>query len=168
MSESAQVHSLDLLKRLQLALVRFGSDAESALGTADREIRRVEMTLHEKLKYWNAQVIKRQEQVMQARAALSHARAMHDGKSVGCVEQELALRKAQNQLKEAEDKVATTKRWIRELPNIVKDFDGPARSLAGYIDSDLKQGIVQLDGRIAALEAYMQILAGGPEGQEAK
>jgi hypothetical protein len=154
MSQSAEVHSLDLLRRLREALVRFGAAGQAALGQAEMEIRHVHNTLEERLKHWQQQVIRRQEAVNQARAALSHARALHEGQSVGCVEQELAWRKAQERLREAEEKVVTVRRWQRELPNFIKELEGPARALSGFLEADLRQAVVLLENKIAALEAY--------------
>ena len=163
MSQSAEVHSLELLRRLRAALARFGEGGQTALAQADLEIRRVLGALEERLKYWQQQVNRRQEEVNQARAALSHARALREGSSVGCVEQELALRKAQERLREAEAKVVTVRRWQRELPNHIKDLEGPARALAGYLEADLRQSAVLLDNKIATLEAYVSAVekAGG-------
>jgi hypothetical protein len=155
MTQSAQVYSIDLLKRLHAALARYGLDAQTALGTGASEVRRVHDTLHDRLKYWQQQVFKRQEEVVQARAALSHARALSEGRNTGCVEQELALRKAQERLREAEGKVVTTKRWQRELPELTKELEGPARVLSGFLEADLRQALVLLEGKIAALEAYV-------------
>jgi hypothetical protein len=159
MSASAQVHSIDLLKRFHAVLTRFGVDAQTALGSAGMELIRVENTIVERLKYWQQQAIKRQEEVAQARSALSHARALAESRRTGCVEQELALRKAQERLREAEGKVVTTKRWLRDLPECVKEYEGPARSLSGFLEADLRQALVLLENKIATLEAYLAIAA---------
>src|SRR5262245_8053162 len=164
MSQSAQVDSIDRLKRFREALARFVVDAQAALATAELEVRRVVDKLEQLRKHWQQQVNKRQEAVNEARAALMHARALHEGKSVGCAEQELALKKARERLKEAEDKVVAVRRWQRDLPTYLKDLETPARSLAGFLDADLRTAVVQLDGKIAALEAYMAIAA--PQGKE--
>lgn len=162
MNPSAQVHSIELLEQFRAALARFGVDAQAALETAATTIRHAHATLEERLKYWQTQTVKRQEMLAQARAALSHARALHDGKSVGCVEQELAVRKAHDRLREAEDKVSTVKRWQRELPLAIKDFEGPAHGLHGFLEADLRQAIVQLGNRIDALHAYRAVTAPAP------
>lgn len=159
MSQSAQVRSLDRLKQLEAALIRFRVDAQTALGAAEMALRRVHDILDERLRYWKQQVNKRQEDVQRARSDLSYARSLHEGKSVGCVEQELALRKAQERLREAEGKVATVLRWQRELPNFEKDLEGPMRGMAGFLEADLRQGIAQLGNKIASLEAYLSLLA---------
>jgi hypothetical protein len=156
MNPSAQVYSLDRLKRLHEALSRFANDAQTALGVADRAIRHIDETLDERLTYWQQQVNRRREEVGQARSALAHARALHDGSTVGCIEQELAVRKAQDRLREAEEKVVIVRRWQRELPTFAKDYDGPSRGLTGFIESDLRRAIVLLENKIATLEAYQK------------
>lgn len=166
MSQSAQVRSLEQLERFQAALARFGIDGAASLAAADLEIRRVHDALEDRLRWWKHQTDKRREEMAQARSALSHARAMHEGKNIGCVEQELALRKCQERLREAEAKVATVKRWQRELPTFLKDFEGPARGLAGFLEADLRQGVVQLAGKIDSLKAYVAVA--GPEARSSK
>src|SRR5262245_27955221 len=152
MSKSARVESIEQLERFQAALARFGADASTALGLAAREIRWVFDKLEERLEHWQRQLVKRREEMAQARAALAHARAMHEGKSIGCVEQELELRKTQERVREAEAKVAVTRRWQRELPELLKDYEAPARILSGFLEADLRQAAVMLDNKIAALK----------------
>jgi chromosome segregation ATPase len=157
MSQSARVHSLDALKALHAALVRFGPEAQEALGAAEIEIRRVGEFLQDQCKHWQRQVEKRQEDVNRARADLAHARAIRQGERSGYVEQEIALRKAQMRLREAEEKVVAVKRWLVQLPQAINEYHGPARRLAGLLDADFKQGLAILDNKISILEAYMAV-----------
>lgn len=157
MSQSAQVYSIDLLQRLHTALARFAVDAQTALASGTAEVRRVFDDLEDRLKYWQQQVNKRSEERNVARAALSHARALSEGRNTGCVEQEIALRKAEQRLRDAEEKVLTVRRWQRQLPEIVKEYDGPARGLSGYVEADLQQALVLLMNKITTLDAYVAI-----------
>jgi chromosome segregation ATPase len=162
MSESARVNSLDALKALHAALARYGPEALEALGAAEMEIRRSFDYLHDQLKHWQRQVDRRHEDVNRARADLTHARAVRQGERSGYVEQEMALRKAQNRLREAEEKVAVVKRWLVHLPQAVNEYEGPARRLGGLLDADMKQGLVVLENKIAILEAYMAVSTAAP------
>jgi chromosome segregation ATPase len=154
MSQSARVHSIDAIKALYAALARFGPEAREALGSAEIEIRRVCDYLQDQLKHWQRQVERRQENVNRARADLAHARAIRQGERSGYVEQEIALRKAQALLREAEEKVVACRRWILHLPQAINEYEGPARRLAGLLDADLKQGLAILENKINVLEAY--------------
>lgn len=157
MSQSAQVHSIDLLKRLHAALARFGVTAQESVAMADLEIRRVHDTLSDRARYWRQQVDRRHEEVARARAALSHARAASRGEGHGCVEQELDLKKAQQRLRDAEEKVAAVRHWQRELPELTKDYEGRARRLSGFLESDLRLALVLLENKVNALEAYASV-----------
>jgi chromosome segregation ATPase len=159
MSQSARVHSIDAIKALHAALARFGPEAREALGSAEIEIRRVCDYLQDQLKYWQRQVERRQEDVNRARSDLAHARAIRQGERSGYVEQEIALRKAQARLREAEEKVVVCRRWILHLPQAINEYEGPARRLAGLLDADLKQGLAVLENKINVLEAYMALEA---------
>jgi chromosome segregation ATPase len=162
MSQSAQVQSLDVLKAMHAVLARYGPEALGALGAAEMEIRRAFDNLHNQLKHWQRQVEKRHEDVGRARADLAHARALHQGERHGYVEQEIALRKAQNRLREAEEKVVTVKRWLLHLPQAIHEYEGPARRLAGFLDANLKQALALLNNKIDILEAYMAVQATEP------
>jgi small-conductance mechanosensitive channel len=155
MSQSAQVQSLDLLTHLHDVLARFGVTAQECLCLASAEVRHVHEALDERLRYWRQQTEKRHEDVARARAALSFARATNKGQHAGCEEEELTLRKAQERLRYAEEKVATVKRWQRELPELTKDFEARTRTLAGFLDSDLRRALVLLQNKVNTLEAYL-------------
>jgi len=162
MSQSARVQSLDAIKALHASLARYGPEALEALGAAEMEIRRVFDNLHNQLKHWQRQVEKRHEDVGRARSDLAHARALNKGERIGCSEQEIALIKAQKRLREAEEKVATVKRWLLHLPQAIHEYEGPARRLGGFLDADLKQGLALLNNKIDILEAYMAMQAAEP------
>jgi hypothetical protein len=160
MSQAAGVHSIEALRALHAALVRFGPEAQEALGAAVLEIRRVEDHLHDQLKHWQRQVEKRHEDLNRARADLAHQASLHRGEKHGVTELELAVRKARERLRQAEEKVVTVRRWLLALPKAISDYQGPARRLAGMLDADLKHGLVILENKIAALEAYAALEKG--------
>src|SRR5947209_879916 len=117
MRQSARVESVGVLDALRDALARFGVAAQGALGAAASEVQRTLDWLEGQLKHWQAQVDRRREDVSRARADLAARRWGEDrGRGRGATEQELALEKAQQRLREAEAKVAAVRRWLRLLP----------------------------------------------------
>jgi hypothetical protein len=168
MAESAGVRSIDALKNLRTALIAFGTDVEEALAATELEIRRILDKLHEQGKHWQRQVRERQEDVTRAKAALVQRRWGHtEGMGPGTIEQELALKLAQQRLKEAEEKVQTVRRWLTVLPRDIGEYEGPARRLAGFVEADLKHGAAVLGRRIEALEAYVNLAPSPGEGSTA-
>ena len=164
MSSSAGVHSIERLERLKEALAKFANAGQTSLSLAEMEIRHAQSRLEDRLHHWQQQVSRSREEAVQARAALAYARAVQEGKRVGCVEQELDLRKAQERVRHAEEKLATTKHWLRDLPTYLEEYEGPARSLGGFLETEMRQAMVLLDNKVAALEAYLSIAT--PDAKE--
>jgi hypothetical protein len=160
MSDSAQVASIDALKQFRAKLCAFGVDALQSLLAAGMEIRHTEDWLRERLKYWQVQIRDRSEDLARAKAALvRHKWGSKDGRGVGTTEAEMDIKKAKFRLEEAEAKAEVTRRWQRELPRDVHEYEGPSRQLTGYLEADLKQALAMLDRMTAALEAYVAISA---------
>jgi hypothetical protein len=166
MSDSAQVSSIDALKQFRAKLCEFGVDSLDALAAVELEIRHRQDWLSQRLKYWETQIRERGEDVARAKASLvQHRWGSKDGKGVGTTEVEMELKKAKRRLEEAEAKAEITRRWQRDLPRAVHEYEGPARRLLGYLEADLKQVLAMLDRMISSLEAYVALTAppGGPE-----
>jgi hypothetical protein len=165
MSQSAQVQSIDALKAFREALCTFGVDAQAALCSAESEIRRVLDFLHAQQQYWQHQVREREEEVTRAKTVLIQRRWGHtEGKGPGTTEAEMALRKAKYRLQEAEEKVQAVRRWLQQLPQPLLEYEGHARQLSGWLESDLRQGLAVLDQKLDALDAYVHLGAGPAPG----
>ena len=163
MRQTARVESVEALEVLRAALAKFAVAAQGALGSAAAEIQRTLAWLDSQRKHLQAQVLRRQEEVLRAKSELAQRRWGHDkGQGRGATEQEIALKKAQHRLREAEEKVAAVRRWQRLLPDAIKEYEGPARQLGGMVDADLRHSLALLDKGIAALEAYTSLTAPGP------
>jgi hypothetical protein len=163
MSQSARVESVEALESLRTALAKFAVVAQGALGSAASEIQRVLDGLAARLDWWQAQVVRWQEEVSRAKAALAQRRWGHDnGRGSGATDQEIALEEAKRRLREAEAKVALVRRWQRVLPEAIKEYEGAARQLAGMVEADVRQSLAILDTKSAALEEYAELTAPGP------
>jgi hypothetical protein len=155
MTASAHVQSLEALRHLHGAFAELGVEGREALAAAALELQRALDGLRDQLAYWRRQVDRRQEDVNRARADLAYSRSVRDGPaSSGCVEQEIALRKAQQRLREAEDKVKVVRRWLTQLPQEIDDFQGPARQVGGMLEANLRHFLAILQGKIDTLAAY--------------
>jgi len=160
MSESAQVSSIDALRQFRAKLCEFGVDGLESLAAVEMEIRHVQDWLAQQVKFWQLQTRDRGEDVSRAKAALvRHEWGSKDGKGVGTTEAEVEVKKAKHRLEEAEAKIEITRRWQRELPKAVHEYEGPARQLTGFLEADLKQALAMLDRMTTALEAYVAISA---------
>jgi hypothetical protein len=160
-ASGAGVGSLEALKDFRAALCRFIKDAGDSLLTVDLELRRALEWLHlDRPKFWQAEIRRREEAVLHAKADLSRARttAMF-GNTAGCTDQKVALRRAQARLQEAEEKLVTVRRWSMTLEREVEDYRGPSQQLSNLLEAELTAAVAQLDQLIDALEAYLSLEA---------
>jgi len=162
---SARVTSIDALRDFKTALIQFGLDAKEALGAAEIELRRITEWLDQQLSRWRKVVREQEEEVIRAKADLTQRKYAADGR--GYTEQEIALTRAQRRLQEAQTRLENTRRWIRELPREIEEYQGPARVLGGMLDADLNRTIAHLERRIQALEAYVQLRSGTESSEPA-
>jgi hypothetical protein len=166
MSQSARVESLDALKEFKAALIAFGVDVQEALAAVETEIQRSLDNLQQQLQHWHAEVRRRQDELVRAKAVLAQKRWGHShDRGPGQTEAEMAVEHAKQRLREAEAKVEITRRWLLHLPREIGEYQGPARRLGGWVEADLKQGVALLDRRLAALEAYAAPPSAPVEGQ---
>jgi hypothetical protein len=165
MSESARVHSVDALQRFKEGLAKFIVEAQQALCAADIDIRRVFDGLQAQLQHWQREALKRQEDVVRAKAELTRREWGHSrGTNPGTTDQEVALRKAQMRLQEAEAKAEGVRRWLLQLPHAIREYEGPARQLIGMLEADLKQSMALLERKITILEEYIAMAPGSEAG----
>jgi hypothetical protein len=158
---AAGVGSLDAIRDFRGALCRFIKDAGDSLLAVDLELRRAQEWLQlDRPRYWQAEVRRREEDVLHAKADLSRARttAMF-GNAAGCTDQKIALRRAQARLEEAKEKLVTVRRWAMLLEREAEDYKGPSQQLSNLLEADLVAAVAQLDQSITALEAYLSLEA---------
>lgn len=167
MFRSAGVHSIAALRHFREALCNFGAEATSALDAIMVEIHRTQDWLeHDQLKYWQVEIRRRQEAVVNAKAELDRARiAATFGRSPDCTDQKKALLRARQRLEEAEEKLAATKRWGRIVETEVSDFQGPAQQFSNLLAGNLPQALAELDRLSAALEAYLSLPPAAARGE---
>src|SRR6185369_17480143 len=130
MNPSAHVTATEPLVHFQGDLASFNHNAKEALLAMEMEIRRAESFLDDQMKYWQAYQRKAEDKVFQAKNELARRKMMRiSDRPPDCTEQEEALQKAEARLEYVEEKLAATQRWVREWPEAVREYLGPARQL---------------------------------------
>src|SRR5262249_22469711 len=66
-------------------------------------------------------------------------------------------RRAQERLKEAEQKLANCKKWAPIFEHALREYQGPARVLSGSLETDLKVAVALLNQKLDALDAYLRV-----------
>ena len=156
MGPAAHVTQTETLVEFRAAVCTFADQAKDALGIIDHEIRRTFSFLDEQMRGWHAEVRHAEDEVIQAKIELSQRRNQRIGdRKPDTAFQEKALRRAQARLEFAQEKLAATKRWLRDLPHELMNYEGPARQLQNALEADVPRMVAFMERKIAALEAYV-------------
>jgi hypothetical protein len=158
--EAANVTAVAALADLRAALVTFAAEERDALGAVEMEIRRTFEWLEEQLKHWKHTIRRCEDDLFAAKQELARRKLMRvGGQPLDCTEQEKALRRAQARLEYAQEQHDKTRTWLRELPTAVMEYEGPARHLGNLVEGGLQRACALLTNKIAALEAYLAVVA---------
>jgi hypothetical protein len=161
MSKSANVLSVQTLRDFKLAMITFAEDARNSLSGSDMELRRMRDWLErDQLGYWQSQIKRRQEDLMQARADLHKRKISQQGSdAVSDAEQKEALRDATRRLREAEEKVAQIKRLIPFLHHAIDEFHSHSQPLGDHLSGGFEKSLFTLEKMVGSLEAYLALAA---------
>ena len=139
----------------------FAIAGQTALGVAEMEIRRATENLEDRLYATgstSSPVSKRGRWPRRGPPWPTPAPSTRARASVASSKKWTSARPRSN-VRHAEEKLATTKRWLRDLPTYLKEYEGPARGLGGFLETEVRQAGVLLDNKVAALLAYLSVAA---------
>jgi hypothetical protein len=161
MSKSANVRSVQTLKDFKLTMCNFAEEARNSLSGVDMELRRMRDWLErDQLGYWQAQVKKRNEDLMQARADLHRRKISQQGSdAVSDAEQKENLREAQRRVRVAEEKVAIVRKLIPMLHHAIDEYHSHSQPLGDYLSGGFEKSLMSLEKMITALDAYLALRA---------
>jgi hypothetical protein len=157
MSRSANVQSIQTLKDFKVAMVNFCEDARNALSGVEMDCRRIRDWLErDQLGYWQMQIKRRNEEVMQARADLHRRKISQQGSdAVSDAEQKEALREAMKRLRQAEEKVALIKKLIPQLHHAIAEYHSHSQPLGDHLTGGFERSLNILERMVLALESYV-------------
>lgn len=162
MSETARVASLEALTDFRAALCAFGEDAKEILASVQMAIQRTQDFVDDQARLWQTEVRRGEDAVAAAKTELARRKMMRVGdRAPDCVEQEKALRQALARLEHAREKLVISRRWAPALKREVDEYNGPARRLANFLETEQAQALALLRQKLDALEAYVNLV--GPK-----
>jgi chromosome segregation ATPase len=161
---AAQVHAIERLAEFKAALQTFADRGKDAMAGNSMEIRRSLDWAETQLALWKGEIRRAEDDVIKARNELARKKMMRIGdRQPDTTFEEKTLRKAKARLEHAEEKRDNAKRWLRELPDAIEEYNGHAGPFQDALDHDLARMIAFLEQKIAALEEYQRI-QGAPGG----
>jgi len=161
MSRTANVLSVQTLKDFKVVMCNFAEEARNSLSGVDMELRRMRDWLErDQLGFWQAQVKKRSEDLMQARADLHRRKISQQGSdAVSDADQKEALREAQRRLRVAEEKVAQVKKLIPFLHHAIDEYHSHSQPLGDHLSGGFEKSVFSLEKMIGSLESYLALKA---------
>jgi len=157
MSESSAKVELDALKHFRRALQSFCESVSSALGDGESEIRRVQLWLEgEQSHYWQNEIRKREKVAERCKEALRMKSIFKDatGARQSVVDEEKALKRAQQQMAIALEKVAAVKKYLSRLQKEALLYKGQVQRLSTSVQNDLPTAVHKISAMLVTLEQY--------------
>jgi hypothetical protein len=166
---TARVESIDAIRDFRIYLTKFAEMGGRALTDADSDINKTMRWLEgEGQNYWTSAIRKRQEALVKAEEALRHKRLYKDasGSTPSVVEEQKVVKRAKEQLEEAQTKLKNVKHWTRAMQKESTLYRGAVAGFSNDVASGVPSAIAYLSGLIAQLDKYMEVAAAGV-GEEA-
>ncbi|WP_337176643.1 hypothetical protein [Paludisphaera sp.] len=161
MSQDARVLSVQALRDFKGSMIKFVEEARGALSGVDMELRRMRDWLErDQLGYWQMQVKRRQEAVMNARSELAKRQIAAKGNnSISDTEQKENLRIAMQKLRVAEEKVALVKKLIPVMHHEIAEYKSCASPLGDHLSGGFEKSMGVLEKMVRSLEDYLALQA---------
>lgn len=162
---SVNVQAISALEEMRVALLRFQSEAQSAVTTAQPEITATLNGLQERLRYWQNQLRARQEALAQARDALARCLNFRgpNGERANCSAHEAAVRQAERKVQEAQEAIRIAQSHIKRVEEANTKFQREAQRFNNMLTShELPKATALLSRSVAILQSYTS--SGGSSG----
>ncbi len=156
---NANVHSLDALKDVRLALLACGERTSSALGELRSKIDRTLAWLQQdRPMYWQEQERRAYDGVASARIAFETCRMRTvGGRHSECIEEKISFQRAKVRLEFCKHKIDIVRKWTIEAGRQADEYRGRSSPLQRRIDDELPNVVAMVSRMIDALEAYADI-----------
>ena len=156
--QSANVHSVDAIKDVRAALIRFQERATTAMGDLRQKIDRTVAWLElDRPNYWR-------EQERQAFDLLASTRVAFDtcrlrtvaGRRPDCIEEKNALERAKRRMEYVREKQQVVTKWMVQSGKEASEFRSRTSSFLRSLETDVPLMIAQLGRMIDAIEGYSE------------
>jgi hypothetical protein len=156
MTPGADVQAIDALQDWHNALCVFRTEATESLSSIAMEIRRAFDWIEDEERAWKQELRQAEEDLVRAKAELAQRRTPdYSGRIPDTSVQEENLARAKSRARFAEDQIDVCRKWTQKLPKMIsEEYEGTARRLSNFLDSDLASAIAKLSVRIDRLHAY--------------
>jgi hypothetical protein len=161
MAERSHVTSFEAIESFRADLIVYLSKARPTVEEVSNELVRMRVWLEtDQRNHWVKEIRLLGRQLEQAQQELFAARLskLQNASAV----QEMAVQRLRRNLREAEEKQETTRKWSRALEDRTDPLVKEVESLHSFLRIDMARAVANLEQVIKSLEAYAAITPAGP------
>ena len=162
MAEGARVHDVEAIRTFRAHLIKFIESGNTAVTDSEGEIlKKLGWLEHEQEAFWKNTIRKLQDLVTRCKEQVRMKKLFKDssGRTASAVDEEKKLKMAQAKLLDAEQRLANTQRYAKQLQRDHLMYRGGVQRLQTLLSSDLPNAVQMLETVVVKLDHYM---AGGP------
>jgi hypothetical protein len=155
---SANVQSIDAIKDVRTALIKFLERSTSAMGDLRQKIDRTLAWLElDRPNYWRDQERKAYDQVASTRVALETCRLRTvAGRRSDCIEEKKAFERAKLRMEYVREKQQAVRKWMVQAGREANEYRARTSTFQRTLENDVPLMIAQLGRMIDAIEAYSE------------
>jgi hypothetical protein len=158
---TVNVRSIDALEELQASLSRYADQSQTALAAVQREVQRTLEWLDERVRHWQTEVQRGQDEVRRTRAAYERCMASGDrDHPPSCGGEEQAIYDARRRLAQAEADARMAAEARKAVLAEAEAYQREAARLRALVQGDTPKAVATLRDKVAVLRSY----AGGATG----
>ena len=167
MAERSHVSSVEAIEAFRASVIVFLAKARPTVEEVSSEVVRMGLWLENNQRdYWVKEIRRLTRKLEEAQAELFTARL--DQMKGATALQEMAVHRVKRELREAEDKLAVTKKWSREIQNFTQPLLKEVEQLHTFFTTDMVRAIAYLAQVVKTLDAYAGVAPPGAAGAAAK
>lgn len=156
MANQANITSVEALEAFRAQLVVYLAHMRPVLEEISTEVQRTRSWVEDdRHRHWLQQQRRCLRKLDDARQELFTATMSRLGDAAGA--QQLAVQRAQRELRAVEDKLAAVKKWQRELDHQSAPLVKQMEQLHGFLTVEMERAVAYLDLAIRALDAYRDV-----------
>jgi hypothetical protein len=156
MSQQAQITSVEAIEAFRAQLVVFLAQMQPVLDEVTSEVLRTRAWLeNDRRRYWQQEFRLRSRKLEDARQELFTASMSKMGEATSF--HQMAVQRAQRELRAVEEKLVMLKKWDRELDNRTGPLVKQMEQLQGFLGVEMGRAVAYLDQALRALDAYRSV-----------
>ena len=156
MPQQAHVTSLEAIEAFRAQLVVYLSQMQPVLDEISGEVLHTRSWMEDdRRRHWQQEMRKCSRKLEDAKQELFTASLSKLGEATSF--QQMAVQRAQREMRVVEEKMSVLKKWDRDLDNRTSPLVKQMEQLHGFLTVEMERAVAYLDQAIRALEAYRSV-----------